>query len=107
MLCEGSPLLFYTPWGPVTTMGMYRGARQLDQRTGERTGNQEGRVTYSFCPRLSRPFNGSLPRQLAQSLAPGLDNLAQSVAPGFDNLALPPSYQGISRPGRDPGGAEI
>ena len=35
MLCEGSPLLFYTPWGPVTPLGMYRGARRLVQQTGE------------------------------------------------------------------------
>ena len=82
MLCEGSPLLFYTPWGLVTPMGMYRGARRLDQRTGERTGER-------------------------RSVAPVLDNLAQSLAPGLDNLALPPSYQRISRPGRDPGQAEI
>ena len=59
MLCEGSPLLFYTPWGPVTPMGMYRGARRLSQRTGD----GPARVTYSFCPRLSRPVYGSLPRQ--------------------------------------------
>ena len=34
MLGEGSPLIFYTPWGPVTPMGMYRGARRLTYRTG-------------------------------------------------------------------------
>ena len=38
MLCEGSPLLFYTPWGPVTPMGMYRRAPRLTYRTGEQTG---------------------------------------------------------------------
>ena len=96
MLCEGSPLLFYTPWGPVTPMGMYRGARRLTHRTGEQTGP----------PRRGSPIASDLD-YLAQSMAPGLDNLAQSVAPGFDNLALPPSYQSISKPGRDPGGAEI
>ena len=40
---EGSPLLFYTPWGPVTPMGMYRGAPRLPQRTGEQTGEQTGK----------------------------------------------------------------
>ena len=88
MLCEGSPLLFYTPWGPVTPMGMYRGARRLDQQTGERTGE-----TRSIAPVLD---------YLAQSMAPCLDNLAQSLAPGLDNLC----WQ-RSRPGRDPGQAEI
>ena len=49
MLCEGSPLLFYTPWGPGTPMGMYRGAPRLTQRTGEpgepgeQTGEQTGK----------------------------------------------------------------
>ena len=85
MLCEGSPLLFYTPWGPVTPMGMYRGAPRLTQRTGE-PGEQTGK---------------------RRSIAPVPDYLVQSVAPGLDNLALPPSYQGISKPGRDQGGAEI
>ena len=90
MLCEGSPLLFYTPSGPVTPMDMYRGARRLAQQTGEQTGERTGEQTGETC-----------------SIAPVLDYLAQSVAPGLDNLALPPSYQGISRPGRDPGQAEI
>ena len=81
MLCEGSPLLFYTPWGPVTPMGMYRRA-----------------------PRLSQPRRAD---RRGSPIASVLDYLVQSVAPGLDNLALPPSYQGISRPGRDPGGAEI
>ena len=70
MLCEGSPLLFYTPWGPVTPMGMYRGARRLSQQTGERTGElrranrgAQVRVSYSFCRRLSCPVYGSWPRQ--------------------------------------------
>ena len=44
MLCEGSPLLFYTPWGPVTPMGMYQGARRLAQLTGELTG-ETGELT--------------------------------------------------------------
>ena len=56
MLCEGSPLLFYTPWGPVTPMGMYRGARRLSQRTGQ-TGEQTGE---------------------RRSIAPVLDYLAQA-----------------------------
>ena len=92
MLCEGSPLLFYTPWGPVTPMGMYRGARRLRQSR-----------------RANRRVPGSPGEQTGErrSIAPVLDNLAQSLAPGLDNLALPPSYQGISRPGRDPGQAEI
>ena len=89
MLCEGSPLLFYTPWGPVTPMGMYRGARRLRQRTGAARG-------------ANREAN-----RRGSPIASVLDYLVQSVAPGLDNLALPPSYQGISRPGRDPGGAEI
>ena len=55
MLCEGSPLLFYTPWGPVTPMGMYRGARRLSQRTGESRGVPVSDSIYSSCPRLSRP----------------------------------------------------
>ena len=29
MLCEGSPLLLYTPWGPVTPTGMYQGVCRL------------------------------------------------------------------------------
>ena len=29
MLCEGTPLLLYTPWGLVTPLGMYQGARRL------------------------------------------------------------------------------
>ena len=86
MLCEGSPLLFHTPWGPVTPLGMYQGARRLDQRTGERRAQS---------------------RRATRSIAPFLDHLAQSMAPCLDNLALPPSYQGIARPSRDPGGAEI
>ena len=46
MLCEGSPLLFYTPWGPVTPMGMYRGARRLTQQCGVGVcdGGQVGRT---------------------------------------------------------------
>ena len=51
MLCEGSPLLFYTPWGPVTPMGMYRGARRLTQQTGERTGESQ-RATGPIAPVL-------------------------------------------------------
>ena len=98
MLCEGSPLLFYTPWGPVTPMGMYRGAPRLPQRTGEQTGERTGE---------------------RRSIGPVLDYLVQSVAPGLDNLALPPlhirAYPGQaeiqagqrSRPGGDPGQAEI
>ena len=86
MLCEGSPLLFYTPWGPVTPMGMYPGARRIDQSQEADRGANQGATS---------------------SIAPVLDYLAQSMAPCLDNLALPPSYQGISRPGRDPGGAEI
>ena len=42
MLCEGSPLLFYTPWGPVTPLGMYQGARRLTQRPGALPGERPG-----------------------------------------------------------------
>ena len=88
MLCEGSPLLFYTPWGPVTPMGMYRGARRLDQQTGERTGESRG-ATGPIAPVLDYLAQSMAPclDNLAQSMAPGLDNLAQSMAPGLDNLA--------------------
>ena len=47
MLCEGSPLLFYTPWGPVTPMGMYRGARRLSRKSGEPNGDRSG--TLGVC----------------------------------------------------------
>ena len=92
MLCEGSPLLFYTPWGPVTPMGMYRGARRLSQSRRADQGADWGAdrgAKRSIAPVLD---------YLAQSMAPCLDNLAQSLAPGLDNLC----WQ-RSRPGRDPG----
>ena len=79
MLCEGNPLLFYTPCGPVTPMGMYRGARRLGQRTGDRTGEQTGEARetkiYSSCPRLSRPGRdlGQAEIQAGQRSRPGGD----------------------------------
>ena len=87
MLCEGSPLLFYTPWGPVTPMGMYRGARRLTQSRGtnrgvpasepaSEPGSEPGSDRpYSSCPRLSRPGRdlGQAEIQAGQRSRPGGD----------------------------------
>ena len=32
MLCEGSPLLLYTPWGPVTPTGIYHSIKAFAGR---------------------------------------------------------------------------
>ena len=56
MLCEGSPLLFYTAWGPVTPPGMYQGAGRLNQCPVGGPAGPVGPVgvTYSSSPFKSR-----------------------------------------------------
>ena len=105
MLCEGSPLLFYTPWGPVTPMGMYRGARRLSQQTGESRGADRRVKIYSSCPRLSRPVYGSLPRQSGSGQAE--IQARQRSRPGRDPGQADIQAGQRSRPGRHPGRSQI
>ena len=67
MLCEGTPLLLYTPWGLVTPLGMHQGALRVGQCPVANRSPTGGGLPYSsfligissWAPLLSTPRRGA------------------------------------------------
>ncbi len=71
MLCEGSPLFFYTRMGPVTKMGLSQGARRL-----------------TYCPAGKPAGKPTAPRGQTRGQTAGpprANRRASPIAPHFDN----------------------